>query len=278
MQHFPLSFLHLQPLIKKADAPHSAVLAVTSLAHVFCRSYDGSCDTVPAIRDLQASLTKMLNFKCRATDTASRNKIITALKGFGNLGYYGDGIHTIMECAVATGNPLPIRLAAIQATRRACAPEMHPRLSEMMRSPGEDVEIRIAAYLGIMRCPTMTDVMEIKRMLEKEEINQVGSFIWSHLTNLQDTESPSKMALRSLVSGIYVPRKFESDARKASQNIEWSKLSEMYNVGGTAETNIIYSPKSFIPRSIDLNLTVDLFSHSINIFEVRSFAQLYLPS
>nr|BAL42280.1 Vitellogenin-B [Haemaphysalis longicornis] len=266
----------LAPLIKKADAPRSAVLAVTSLAHVFCRSYDGNCDTVPAIRDLQASLTKMLNFKCRATDTASRNKIITALKGFGNLGYYGDGINTIMECAVATGNPLPIRLAAIQATRRACAPEMHPRLSEMMRTPGEDVEIRIAAaYLGIMRCPTMTDVMEIKRMLEKEEINQVGSFIWSHLTNLQDTESPSKMALRSLVSGMYVPKKFESDARKASQNIEWSKLSEMYNVGGTAETNIIYSPKSFIPRSIDLNLTVDLFSHSINIFEFGGRAEGY---
>lgn len=265
----------LAPLIKKADAPRSAVLAVTSLAHVFCRSYDGNCDTVPAIRELQASLTKMLNFKCRATDIASRNKIITALKGFGNLGYYGDGIHTIMECAIATGNPLPIRLAAIEATRRACAPEMHPRLSQMMLNPSEDVEIRIAAYLAIMRCPTMKDVMEIKEMLEKEEINQVGSFIWSHLTNLQDTESPSKMALRSLVSGIYVPGKFDSDARKASQNIEWSKLSEMYNVGGTAESNIVYSPKSFIPRSIDLNLTVDLFSHSINIFEFGGRAEGY---
>ncbi|XP_050023796.1 apolipophorins-like [Dermacentor andersoni] len=265
----------LVPLVKKSSAPRSAILAVTSLAHVFCRGYHGNCDDVPAIRELQSSLTKQLGFKCRADDVASRNKIITALKGFGNLGYYGEGINTIIECAISGNSPLPIRIAAIQATRRACAPEMHPKLLELMKTPSEDVEIRIAAYLGIMSCPTMKDVIDIKKMLEKEEINQVGSFIWSHLKNLQSTESPTKMALRSLVSGIYVPGKFDSDARKSSQNIEWSELSEKYNVGGTAEANIVYSPKSFIPRSIDLNLTVDLFSHSINIFEVGGRAEGY---
>ncbi|KAH6941668.1 hypothetical protein HPB50_022254 [Hyalomma asiaticum] len=265
----------LAPLVKKARAPRSAILAVTSLAHVFCRSYHGNCDEVPAIRELQASLIKQLGFKCRADDAVSRSRVITALKGFGNLGYYGEGINTIIECAISGNSPLPVRIAAIQATRRSCVPEMHPKLLELMKTPSEDVEIRIAAYLGIMNCPTMQDIIDIKNMLEKEEINQVGSFIWSHLKNLQNTESPTKMALRSLVSGIYVPGKFDSDARKSSQNLEWSELSEKYNVGGTAEANIVYSPKSFIPRSIDLNLTVDLFSHSINIFEVGGRAEGY---
>lgn len=52
-------------------------------------------------------------------------QIITALKGFGNLGYYGEGINTIIECAISGNSPLPIRIAAIQATRRACAPEVY---------------------------------------------------------------------------------------------------------------------------------------------------------
>uniref|UniRef100_A0A131YSR5 Vitellogenin B n=1 Tax=Rhipicephalus appendiculatus TaxID=34631 RepID=A0A131YSR5_RHIAP len=265
----------LAPLVKKARAPRSAILAVTSLAHVFCRDYQGNCDDVPAIRELQAFLTKQLGFKCRADDAAARNRVITALKGFGNLGYYGEGINTIIECAISGNSPLPVRIAAIQATRRSCAPEMHPKLMELMSTPSEDVEIRIASYLAVMNCPTMQDIMNIKKMLEKEEINQVGSFIWSHLKNLQKTDSPTKMAVRSLVSGIYVPGKFDSDARKSSQNIEWSELSEKYNVGGTAEGNVVYSPKSFIPRSINLNLTVDLFSHSINIFEVGGRAEGY---
>ncbi|KAH8034780.1 hypothetical protein HPB51_002194 [Rhipicephalus microplus] len=273
------------PLIKKARAPRSAILAVTSLAHVFCRDYHGNCDDVPAIREVQAALTKQLGFKCRADDATARNRVITALKGFGNLGYYGEGINTIIECAISSNSPLPVQIAAIQATRRSCAPEMHPKLMELMSNPSEDVEIRIASYLAVMNCPTMQDIMDIKKMLEKEEINQgklrlLPCRACRNLIITAQLIGASWLILFYYINillkkGIHVVGKFDSDARKSSQNIEWSELSEKYNVGGTAEANVVYSPKSFIPRSIDLNLTVDLFSHSINIFEVGGRAEGY---
>jgi hypothetical protein len=45
--------------------------------------------------------------------------------------------------------------------------------------------------------------------------------------------------------------------------------------GGNYESNVIFSPKSYLPRSATLNVTVDLFGESINIFEVRCLLHLY---
>lgn len=38
--------------------------------------------------------------------------------------------------------------------------------------------------------------------------------------------------------------------------------------GANYESNIIFSPSSYVPKSAMLNLTVDLFGESINMFEV----------
>ncbi|CAN8004489.1 unnamed protein product [Ixodes hexagonus] len=265
----------LIPMVKKANAPRSLILAVTSMAHVFCRGEERNCDEVPAIRELQGALTKILGYKCRATDIASRNKIVTALKGFGNLGYHGGAVNSILECALTGINALPIRLAAIESFRRSCIPEVHTKLMELTKVTSEDVEIRIASYLGVMRCPTFDDIVEISKMIENEKTQQVSSFIISHLSNLQETEAPSKLGLRSLLSAFMIKNKFDSDFRKSSQNIEWSEYSEKFNLGATADANVIYHPKSFIPRSLMMNLTVDLFSHSINLFEVGGRAEGY---
>ncbi|KAJ9580713.1 hypothetical protein L9F63_024109, partial [Diploptera punctata] len=43
---------------------------------------------------------------------------------------------------------------------------------------------------------------------------------------------------------------------------------ENYNLGGSYESNVIFSPKSYLPQSAMLNLTVDLFGESVNVFEV----------
>lgn len=38
--------------------------------------------------------------------------------------------------------------------------------------------------------------------------------------------------------------------------------------GGNYESNVIFSPKSYLPRSATFNVTVELFGESVNIFEV----------
>ncbi|XP_052751003.1 uncharacterized protein LOC113509342 [Galleria mellonella] len=60
------------------------------------------------------------------------------------------------------------------------------------------------------------------------------------------------------------------DFRMFSRNYEQSVFFDQYNAGGNYEANVIFSPDSYIPRSLSLNLTVDMFGESINIFELKA--------
>lgn len=132
----------------------------------------------------------------------------------------------------------------------------------------EDSELRIAAYLALMQCPSKSILSTFQYALEKEEVNQVGSFIWSHLTNLMESSSPLKQDIRSILENEYLKKEFDMDKRKFSRNYEGSFFLEKINTGASVESNLIWSSKSFIPRSLMANLTVDLFGRSVNILEI----------
>jgi len=136
-----------------------------------------------------------------------------------------------------------------------------------------DAEVRINAYLAAMRCVDDQMLARVQRLLESEEINQVGSFIWTHLTNLQETASPAKMSIRAILDNVQLQKQFDLDKRKFSRNIELSTFSELLNVGGSVESNLIWSADSFVPRSAMLNLTADVFGMSVNLLEVGGRVQ-----
>lgn len=43
---------------------------------------------------------------------------------------------------------------------------------KILEDNSEDSEIRIAAYLGVMKCPNYQTILDIKDLLNNEEINQ----------------------------------------------------------------------------------------------------------
>lgn len=79
---------------------------------------------------------------------------------------------------------------------------------------------------------------------------------------------PSRVEIQGLLSDINLVKKFSSDVRKFSHHREGSLFFEEYNVGGSYDSNVIFSPSSYVPKSAMLNLTVDLFGQSINLMEV----------
>ena len=121
-----------------------------------------------------------------------------------------------------------------------------------------------------MTCPTENTIEDIKSILVNEEINQVGSFIWTHMVNLQETKSKigGKLFLKRIIGSDYLKNRWSSDVRKFSRNFEISHFSNDWRIGGTAESNLIFSEKSFIPRSLMMNLTLNLFGENVNVFEV----------
>ena len=138
----------------------------------------------------------------------------------------------------------------------------------LLRDTEEDSELRINAYLSLMECANEAVLTDVRRLLEEEEVNQVGSFIWTHLTNLMETSSPLKQETREILEQIPLEKKFNLDQRKFSRNIELSGFSTMLNAGASVESNIIFSSKSWIPRSASMDLTIDMFGQSVNLFEI----------
>jgi hypothetical protein len=141
-------------------------------------------------------------------------------------------------------------------------------LFKLLENRQTDSELRINAYLAVMQCATDDTLQRVQSVLESDEVNQVLSFIWTHLTNLRETASPLKRQIRAILENAELKKEFDMDKRKFSRNIELSTFSELLNVGGTVESNLIWSGQSFVPRSASLNLTVDMFGRSVNLFEV----------
>ena len=142
------------------------------------------------------------------------------------------------------------------------------QIMEVFTNIEEDSELRIAAYKALMECPTNDILSRIRVTLGNEEVNQVSSYVWSHLTNLMETSDPHKQAIRSILEDETLQKEFDMDKRKFSRNYEGSIFLEKINTGATVEGDLIWSSKSFIPRAGMFNFTVDLFGKAVNLFEV----------
>lgn len=134
----------------------------------------------------------------------------------------------------------------------------------------ENSELRIASYLQAIRCPDYKTIKLIKWVLTHEEVNQVGSYVWSHLTNLAKSASPVNVEVQGLLVDEQLDTKYKMDIRKFSRNFENSLFFDEYNFGVRSDSNLIFGTNSYLPRMGTLNFTVDLFGESINLFELSS--------
>ena len=103
-------------------------------------------------------------------------------------------------------------------------------------------------------------------------ISLVGSFITSHLENIKSNPTPGRADDRRRVNKLNqsAARSFPNDLCKYSRNIASNEFCNINNAGWDVDANIIHG-KSIIPRSASLNMTIDLFGQSVNLFEVNFF-------
>ncbi|XP_011308401.1 uncharacterized protein Apoltp isoform X2 [Fopius arisanus] len=234
-----------------------------------CLSIEGT-----GINKFLARLEDTIDRGCnpRPHNPEENRKTLEALKAIGNMGLETRGILRKLETCVNDVSgflPMEIKISAIEAHRRlpSCQDTRDKMFLELYRNVTHDPEIRIASYLQVMRCPDYTVIKTIKGILREEPVNQVGSFVWSHLTNLHASSSPTRIEIQSLLTDRDLGDKFNSDARKYSRNYESSFFSEEYNVGGTFQSNVVFSSKSYIPRTLTFNVSLDLFGESVHVFE-----------
>ncbi|XP_028158784.1 uncharacterized protein LOC114351683 isoform X6 [Ostrinia furnacalis] len=209
------------------------------------------------------------------TPRADNDNLVIGIKALGNIGgFTQEFANKLMDLISDTLVPVPIRLTAVDAFRRTPCSETREYFLEMFREDYVNIEVRIASYLQVMKCPTLSTVRKIFHALQHESVNQAATFVWSHLSNQQHSSLPSRVEIQGLLSGHTMPQLEDSpDFRMFSRNYEQSVFFDQYNAGGNYEANVVFSPDSYIPRSIGLNLTIDMFGESINILEVKGRAE-----
>ncbi|XP_025074116.1 uncharacterized protein LOC105427375 [Pogonomyrmex barbatus] len=268
----------LSPLLNfRHQIPHvQFILSYSTIIHTYCRN-NADCIDLIEINMLLSHLEQKISQGCepRFHTPLSVKETLEALKAIGNMGLETKSLRKeLKKCIDNTGGflPMEVRVAAVDAHRRlpSCEETRDQFFLNYYRNTTLDTEVRIASYLQVMRCPDYNVIKTIKHTLKMEEVNQVGSFVWSHLTNLYNSASPTRVEIQSLLTDQDIGNKFNSDIRKFSRNYENSFFSEEYNVGVNYQTNLIFSPKSYIPRSLTFNMTTDIFGQSVNLFEITA--------
>ncbi|RZF44088.1 hypothetical protein LSTR_LSTR004460 [Laodelphax striatellus] len=252
------------------DAPHIAYLGIGSFAGRFCNLHD--CQSVPEFKELLAKLAAPVYAGCKVDSTDKENKLIASLKGLHNVHHLTDEVaEKIAACAQDKAVKTRVRVAALEAFQSdASKSKIREASIAILKDVTEDSEIRIKAYLALVECPCNKVADVIKNVLDNEKSNQVGSFIVSHLRNVRSSTNPDKAHAKHFLGNIYTKNKFPIDVRKFSNNQELSYSFDAINVGTAGESNVIFSEKSFFPRSVNLNLTTQIFGHAFNLFEFNA--------
>ncbi|XP_061925266.1 uncharacterized protein LOC133664564 isoform X2 [Entelurus aequoreus] len=117
-----------------------------------------------------------------------------------------------------------------------------------------------------MCCPDPNVLEVVKVTLRNETSSQVGSFVWSHLTNILWSEDPMKQTLIDSLPDDIISKHFEAEFLKYSSYSDYTVIRGMGMTN--VETSVIFSPKSFLPRSVTTNLTVYFHGRASNLLEV----------
>jgi len=250
------------PLLQRSPS-RKAFLSISTLVHSYCRQSE-DCEWNEDVKQVLNDITANLDYNCRGSDT---EKIIMSLKALGNTGRAPQAVPILSRCLANKDINMDVRVAAVEAFRRMPCGNRDDVMAVMLDTE-EDSEVRIHAYLATMQCPTEAAIYQIREMLGNEPVNQVGSFVWTHLTNLKETDDIFKQEIREIIEDEQLKKEFNLDARKYSRNYEGSMFFDSLNAGAKVESNVIWSPKSFVPRSAMFNLTVDIFGQSVNFVEL----------
>lgn len=96
-----------------------------------------------------------------------------ALKALSNIGVVTEEFVDHLQHVIQDHSEvLSIRIAAVEVFRRLSCEEHRAFFENFLKNQNEDAEVRIAAYLQIMRCPNYVVIRTIKHCLEVEEVNQ----------------------------------------------------------------------------------------------------------
>lgn len=253
-------------LLLEGNPSREAYLSVGSLVNKYCQKF--GCESAD-VKEISDKFAVKLG-KCQPANRQEEDTVVAVLKGVKNSNtLVAPLLDKVVQCA-SDKSSARVRVAAFQAFPAAsCNKKVVNSALNFLKNTNEDSEIRIQAYLSLVECPSAAVANEFKALLDNEKVYQVGSFMTTHLASLRASADPTREAARQHFANIRTTNKFPFDFRRYSFNREFSYAVESLGLGASADTSVVYSQKSFLPKSVAFNFTTEVFGNSFNVFEVE---------
>ncbi|BES98257.1 Domain of Unknown Function (DUF1081) [Nesidiocoris tenuis] len=252
------------------NAPDSAYLHLGILGRIFCSEHPCGQYGVAEVTAFQKKLAAPLLTKgCSPASHKEEDQLIVSLKGVANMKFLTkDVADKLAECFVNPAIKSRVRSAVADVIRSdPHQSQVKEAALKVFQNAEEDSELRIKAYLALLGCPCGKVAEAVKNVLNGDSL-QVGSFVISSLRNIRASVNPDKADAKKHLGGILSAKRWPIDPRKFSQNQELSYSLDLLNVGAALENNIIYSQQSWLPRSLSVNVTSQLYGHAFNLIEL----------
>jgi hypothetical protein len=228
----------------------------------------------------------------KTEEDSDATKIIIALKAIGNLGNVAQNerklglnpLKTIEEkianCISDRKIPANVSIAAIEALRKFVPNQIiSDRLLSVLADQERPHQIRIAACMAsIRKAADKTSIKKIMKAMEDEKSEQMKAFMISHLRSVLNSEDPNYKEVAKLIKEVLQESGKSLPKNKAriphSIHLEISKFYEIpflnddeNDFGGQIESSVIFTPKSYMPKSIHLNISGQAWSEYVNVLE-----------
>ncbi|KAK3866378.1 hypothetical protein Pcinc_028084, partial [Petrolisthes cinctipes] len=253
------------------------MMAASTMIHKICHRDPILCHTVsePFTKYVREEVKEWCEGKESqhhpTTRTHRHHNFIQVLRALGNAGIGPDDAFP-QNCYMNSTLKPEVRVAALQSYRRVGCPVSQAPW-KILEDGGETGEVRMAAYRALVPCaPSMPQFFpKLKHLLEYEEDNQVGSYIWSHVDSMIEEPGPSdyEQTMAQLARHYLLPLRFSAPVEdfRTSRNHRFSRFSQLMNLGGSVDTDMIFTPASFLPKRVSANVTLNLLDVSFNALE-----------
>ncbi|KAM3931862.1 apolipoprotein B-100 [Leptodactylus fuscus] len=266
----------IRELLNMAQAKQSRA-SFYALSHAVNNFYEERNTITPELRDVADFMSSLIDNEC----TGDQDKTFQTLKAIGIMGNVLEEANpeiksSVLRCVRSQAPSSDVQKAAIQALRKmAITDDTRNALVQVFQDGSSPVQKRLAAYLILMKNPSLSDLRKVLRTLHKDDNEQVKNFVASHIVNIRNSQAPEMQELKGKVEDALkssgVPP-IVSDFTKMSKNYQISKTVDVPgladNLGAKVEGNVIYDFTGYMPREVMLETTLNVFGQSVDMFEI----------
>merc|ERR1712080_663380 len=247
-----------------------AFLTLGTLIYRQCKKSDDSCYSTASV-DAQDFLVDTLHDCDNMDDYKRVEEILITIKAIGNAKQPESARSTLIQCATQTTHS-NITIAAFDALRgMTCDEDTLQELLMIIKDNDVGDDKRIHAFRASMKCPTVGNLQQLVDVYNKMTSEQVGMFMWTYLTNLNESNNPENIKTKELLSSITknTPLKVPETSiyRPASRNFEKSIFIDSIKSGLGAKANLIFNRDEIIPKTAMFDMTAKVMGVPVELVE-----------